>query len=74
MRVSSAGVLVVNQRGKPVRLIMDGRHAFVAHGDLVGDLDREDGNDRQKDEQDKNSDDKPDSTEGPGNVTVDELQ
>ena len=44
------GVLVVKHRGEPFRLVMDRGHAFVAQGDLVGDLDREDGNDGQEDE------------------------
>ena len=47
------GVLVVKHRGEPFRLVMDRGHAFVVQGDLVGDLDREDGNDGQEDEQDK---------------------
>ena len=49
------GVLVVNQRGEPLRLVMDRGHAFVVQGDLVGDLDCQDRNDGEEDEQDKSA-------------------
>ena len=45
------GVLVVNQRGEPFRLGVDGGHTFVMQVDLIDDLDREDRNDGQEDEQ-----------------------
>ena len=46
MRVS-----IVNQRGEPFRLVVDGSHTLVMQLDLTGDLDCDYGNNNQHHEQ-----------------------
>jgi hypothetical protein len=47
------GMLAVNQRGKPFRLVVDGSHTLVLQVNVIDDLDAQNRNDEEEDEQHK---------------------